>query len=215
MQRPARAVTVPARHPERVVLGSEVAQQVPAPVIEVGKGADTEPAQWVLSRLPFDAPDVLLLAPQRKEPGLAALLLDFGDLVVDPQYHVALAQGESLNLAVFAVLAIFAGEADEGVLVKIQRRQVIVKAEIHSRQCLGFHRKESDALGPLQEALLESSYPLPPQRFAAKGDVERRVVELAEGNRVIEVADHQGIARCGPGGAQQKLRFANPDRLRL
>ena len=81
--------------------------------------------------MPFNAPNVLILSPQQEKPDPIALLLDLGDFVVNPEYNCPVPQGESLNFAVFPMLAILMDAANKRVRVKIKHPQVIMKAEVH------------------------------------------------------------------------------------
>ena len=75
---------------EEVVDDSKVVEETEAPEPTETKvepdqsGGDAEGAQPILADLPFDAPDVVLYAPEVEEPRFGALLPDFIDLVIDP-----------------------------------------------------------------------------------------------------------------------------------
>ena len=58
------------------------------------------------------------------------MLLDLRYLVVDAQHDVALAEGEGLNFAILAMLAVLVRQGHEMILVKVQLFEVIVETQI-------------------------------------------------------------------------------------
>jgi len=54
-------------------------------------------------------------------------------------------------LAVVAVAAVFGRETNDAILVKIDHWQIVIKGEIHPRQCFRFERHQADGFRPLHE----------------------------------------------------------------
>src|SRR4051794_22196613 len=208
MQSAARAVAIVRLHPKRVVFGGEIVQQRLEIGLEVGKGTDAEPTQHAFAHLPFNAPNAFLLAPKLIKPNLAALLGDLGDLVVDPQHHVASAKGESLDLSVLAVLGILAGECYEIVFVEIHSRQVIVETKIYPAHALRSVRLIAQTCCPIEKGSVQPLHRITPNGFASESHKKWRIIVRSEFDSVVGIAQYKRITGTAAVRGEQKLPVA-------